>query len=140
MILKLIKYIDATVIKLRNRRIGVTVLDPNKFLLTFTLRTDNLLPRATHVVVKDKIVETGVSVTYKSLVALYEAIEDELKKANRPKGGNVETTKLGNQSGDFGFENHYCEYFKESDHILVLNSDDTLTRVDREDIKNWHEL
>ena len=90
--------------------------------------------------VKDKIVETGVSVTYKSLVALYEAIGDELKRANRPKGGNVELIDLDNQSGDFGFENHHCEYFKYHDHILVLNSDDTLTRVDREDIKNWQEL
>ena len=139
MVLKLIKYTNAAIIKLRNKRVSIHTVSPNQFLFTSLQLSKDFTPRCVHNVYKGKVVETRSFLTYKGAVALYAALEKQLAEINF-KEGNVETTKLGNQTGDFGFENHHCEYFKYSDHILVLNCDDTLTRVDREDIRNWHEL
>ena len=139
MILKLIKYSNAAIIKLHNKRVSIHTVNPNQFLFTSLQLSKDFTPRCVHNVYKGRVVETRSFLTYKGAVALFAALEKQLAEIDF-REGNVETTKLGNQSGDFGFENHMVEYFKESDHILVLNSDDTLTRVDRDDIKNWHEL
>jgi len=139
MILKLFKYTNATIIKLLNKRVSIHTVSPNQFLFTSLQLSKDFTPRCVHNVYKGKVVETRSFLTYRGAVALYKALELQLSEINL-KERIVETTKLGNQSGDFGFENHLVEYFKYHDHILVLNCDDTLTRVDREDIRNWHEL
>lgn len=139
MVLKIRKYTDASEVKLKNKRVAIQTINPNKFLFASTQLSKDFTPRCIHTIIKDKVVLTESLLTYKGAVALYKALEMELSKVNY-RNGNVESQKLGQYNGDIGFEVTHCEYFWYPDHIMVINCDETLTRVDKEDINNWYEL
>lgn len=78
--MKVTRYKNMTVGKLKNRRVLARVDDQNNMRLAFVLFTDKLSPRAIHETHKGKIVTTSFVISKESAMALYQCLGSELSR------------------------------------------------------------
>ena len=77
--MEIIKYKNATQVKLKNRRVTVFPIQEDVCIDLKTISSD-LEPRASHVVYKDKIVKTTIKITEEAALALFVCLSEELTK------------------------------------------------------------
>lgn len=75
----LIKYKDATQVKLKNRRVAVFPKGEDLIVKLTTISSD-LEPRAAHIVHRDKLVTTAIRITDEAALALFVCLHEELLK------------------------------------------------------------
>lgn len=73
-------YQNGEVIKLKNRKIELIKDENNGYFVSFRVLSDDLSPRATHLVFKDKIVVTTLRITTESAMCLMLALKAQLEK------------------------------------------------------------
>lgn len=72
-------YTNATSLRLKNKRINVITTQKKDYQLSFKVLSDNLEPRAIHLV-KKNVVTTVLSLSEEAAVALAVGLVEELKK------------------------------------------------------------
>jgi hypothetical protein len=79
---KIIKhsYSNAELVKLKNKRVQIVSLPTEEYGIEFRILSEDLKPRAVHVVKKDKIVITAFKISKKSAYALMIALINQLQK------------------------------------------------------------
>jgi hypothetical protein len=77
--MNLLKYKNATKVKLKNRRVMVYPIKEDLLIEIKTISSD-LRPRAVHTVLKDKLVITGFKLSEDAAIALFACLGEELKK------------------------------------------------------------
>ena len=75
----LIKYKNATKVKLKNRRVIVFPVQEDLCIKLKTISSD-LQPRASHIIYKNKLVNTTIKITDEAALALFICLGEELAK------------------------------------------------------------
>jgi hypothetical protein len=68
------------VFKIPNKRIGVVNESSGNYKLLFQIRTDDLKPRATHIVSRNKAVTTSLKISQDAATLLFFALKNQLEK------------------------------------------------------------
>lgn len=79
--MKRISYPNAETVKLKNKKFTIGVLKDD-YVLEWTILSEDLRPRAVHIVKRNKAVTTGIKVGKESALAMLSALYNQLKKDN----------------------------------------------------------
>ena len=82
--IQLTRYANATKLKFKNRRVGVTSIENNEFIIelkTLCKKEDANTPHSIHKNFGDKIVVTGIKVSSEAALSILIGLREELKKA-----------------------------------------------------------
>lgn len=81
--IKVVEYANATLMKLKNRRVNIMSADNKEIIIELKILSEKETantPRALHKTLKDKIVITGIKVSEEAATSIMYGIQQELKK------------------------------------------------------------
>ena len=81
--MKITEYANGTIVKYDNKRILVAPFPNDEFVIQTKILDGNLSERSTHEVVGGKIVVTTLKLSLEGAIALYSALQNELKRAEK---------------------------------------------------------
>jgi hypothetical protein len=78
--IKVEKYSNMIIAKMRNRRVIIEPLDDHDFGISFLICDGSIQPRALHNVTKNKVVVTSLRLSEEATQALFIALSEYLRK------------------------------------------------------------
>lgn len=80
--LKIDRYLNATIGKIHNRKVSVVSSANSDVQIEIKTVSDDLSPRATHKVIRGKVVSTAIKLSEEGALMLFLVLEDYLKNVH----------------------------------------------------------